>query len=406
MRKYILILFALLFSLNSLAIKVLLADDELNIAITATGSFVVVDSNESDAAKNKHYKFDKGSFTIQSIDENCVKFDTIRIAENLVIMPDSGTIFTTDKTEKNAYTGTLITRPANNGFRLIEIVGLEEYLYGVLPFEMSASWPLEALKVQAVAARTYAARNLIEPEDFDFDVYSGVMSQVYKGAGNIINPQNRKIYQNVIAAVDETQNQVLTYDGKLFTAYFHSNCGGFTGPPVWNKPEDDIKPLAGAECGACVKLDFKNKNWSHTFTNEQIQAFTSTLYTDESKDKAVLETFNGKISQISIDKKTIDGRSISFMFTSENGNTATATCQDLRLGIGAGKLKSCNIDKITKEKNGSFSFSGRGFGHGVGMCQMGAKRLADEGKKYKTILSIYYPESEVMDYRDRANALK
>ncbi len=416
MKKLTLILGFLCFAAaNGNAVKVLLSDNETVVVITASGAFTVRDANNG-ISQGRSYQIKKGGvYTIKATGENCVKFDSIHIKDDLYLIPEAGTTFTTNKTGKNTYTGTLKTRPSAEGFKLIEEIGSEEYLYGVLPFEMSAGWPLEALKVQAVAARTYAAGSLENPEDPDFDVYSGVMSQMYKGTGNIIDPQNRATYAGVIAAVDGTKGEVLTYKGVMFTTYYHSNCGGSTCAAVWGKPEDDIEPLRGSFCGACVRAgDFKNKTWSYTFTNAQIQNFTATLYTDVSRtafeqymaqvekdstfngNAPALEMFSGKVTAIVPVEKTADGRAVNVMFVSAGGDTATTTCQQFRLLIGAGKLKSCNLDVITQGSDGSFTFSGRGFGHGVGMCQVGAKRLAEDGKSYRDILAVYYPGAEII----------
>ena len=399
--KKIIIVFCILFSaINASAIKVLLAEGSKEITISANGRFVVKNLEDE-------VLFNAISFSINWISENRILLNSDTIKNSLKVFPANSVLFSTNKTGQNRYTGNLIIRSDSMGLRLIEEIDFEEYLYGVLPYEMSASWHIEALKVQAVTARTYAARNLIAPEGEDFDVYSGVMSQMYKGTGNIF--ENKNTYGNVIKAVDETKGQVLAYNGKMFTTYYHSNCGGHTGPPVWNKIEDEIPPLQGTNCDACLRAgNFKNKTWSHTFTSEHIQQFASTLYTDESKQilekdslqkNVALKKISGKITNIKPIEKTVDGRVVLLAIISENGDVATISCQELRLGIGAGQLKSCNLDIIKKENDGSFSFSGRGFGHGVGMCQIGAKQLAEEKKKYDEILRFYYQGAEIIDYK-------
>ena len=392
MKKNLIIIYILFSAINANAIKVLLSEGKKEITISTNGHFVVTN------LENERL-FNGGSFSVNWISENLMLLKSDTIKGSLRVIPTDLTLFTNNKTGQNKYAGNLIIRSDSAGLRLIEEIDFEQYLYGVLPYEMSASWHLEALKVQAVTARTYAARNLIAPEGEDFDVYSGVMSQMYKGTGNIISDKNT--YKNVIKAVDETKGQVLAYNGKMFTTYYHSNCGGYTGPPVWNKPEDEIPPLQGTNCGACLRAgNFNNKTWSHTFTNEHIQRFASTLYTDESKkDSVILKKMSGKITNIKPVEKTADGRVVLLAITSENGDVASISCQELRLGIGPGQLKSCNIDVIKKESDDSFSFSGRGFGHGVGMCQIGAKQLAEEGKKYDEILRFYYPGTEIVDYQ-------
>jgi len=95
---------------------------------------------------------------------------------------------------------------------------MEEYLYGVIPMEVSFEWPLEALKAQAVVSRTYAARNLGKYEEKGYDLSATFLSQVYGGS----NCENQKTTK----AVDQTKGEVIVYNGRPITAVFHSTCGG------------------------------------------------------------------------------------------------------------------------------------------------------------------------------------
>src|SRR3989344_1173576 len=122
-------------------------------------------------------------------------------------------------------------------------IGIEDYLYGVLPHEVAFWWPTEALKAQSVAARTYALYQAQVSRAAEFDVKSGTSSQVYGGTAKERFRTNR--------AVDETRGQVLTYQGKLFPAYFHATCAGKTAAAeeLW---KIDLPPLAGgAKCRYC-----------------------------------------------------------------------------------------------------------------------------------------------------------
>src|SRR3989338_2154019 len=136
----------------------------------------------------------------------------------------------------NLYKGDIIIKATEEGkLDIIESLSLEEYLYGVLPSEMSPDWPLEALKAQAVASRTYAMK-YINPAR-DYDITNGVEMQVYKGT--------TRINSRIMEAVNSTRGEVLKYKGKLVTAFFHACCGGHTASVKSAWGEDVIKPLYG-----------------------------------------------------------------------------------------------------------------------------------------------------------------
>ncbi|HOX30863.1 MAG TPA: SpoIID/LytB domain-containing protein, partial [Spirochaetales bacterium] len=138
---------------------------------------------------------------------------------------------------------------------VIEEVGLEEYLYGVLPLEMGPNWPLEALKAQAVVARTYTLAHRKRFNDSGYDLSADVKSQVYGGS--------TYDYPSVLEAVRSTAGEVLTYKGKLVDAYYHAACGGHSTSPQWN--DDVIKPLRGVFCKFCKSSN--NYDWSATIKN-------------------------------------------------------------------------------------------------------------------------------------------
>ena len=144
------------------------------------------------------------------------------------------------------YRGALILEPVPHGrMDVIEQLDLEEYLYGVLPREVGADWPLDALKAQAVVSRTYVLANLATDPDQRFDVSSGVSDQVYGGREDEAPPASQ--------AVDQTRGEVLVDKlGKPFLAFFHSSCGGQTETPeyVWTGrvPEEDYAASTDAYC--------------------------------------------------------------------------------------------------------------------------------------------------------------
>ncbi|MSR77626.1 MAG: SpoIID/LytB domain-containing protein, partial [Candidatus Omnitrophica bacterium] len=129
---------------------------------------------------------------------------------------------------------------ADGTLLIVNEIPIEDYLKSVLPSEMSAEWPIEALKAQAVAARTYALFKMIENQNEKFDLRKDVISQSYKG----------KALERIAStrAVKETQGQVLSYRGKVFPSFFHSTCGGHTAniADLWDMQEHPS--LRGVEC--------------------------------------------------------------------------------------------------------------------------------------------------------------
>ncbi len=340
-------------------IKVLIAEDKTNLSVLASGPISIEES-----AGGKKYKTPKGgAFKITKTDGQII-IGSLKTKKGAVIKPKAGTIFTINK---NQYNGALVVLPSKKGFNVIEELDLESYLYGVLPYEMSASWHKEALKAQAVTARTYTLKNIETKPNADFDLYSDVRSQMYKGSV--------KIYDNVKEAVDATRGLVLKYDDKLFYTYYHANCGGHTDPMPWVK--DNPKPLKGVKCG--YDKDSRSYNWQYTVPLAAINNYLKA------------QKIPGKFKSIKRGKKASSGRSISLLITTSKGKYYTA-CNSFRLSVGSTKFKSCFITDISGQK-----FTGRGYGHGAGMCQDGAHGMAKAGKNYKEILKHYYPSSKLTE---------
>ncbi len=266
---------------------------------------------------------------------------------------------------------------------IIEVLPMEKYLMGVIRREMSPKWPLEALKAQAVAARSYAYANLRPTQPYDLT--ADVRSQVYAG---IENPE-----ENVVKAVEKTENIVLKDDDKVLIAYFHSHCGGMTETPdnVWENyrtkrvpvPSPFKKPVEDKYCAKAAPAE--HKSWSISIPDSTILSLAKKK---NSKVKKV-----SKLAKINKDKS---GRAISINATT-NTKTVKIDVKELREAVGATKFKSSFITGISRNKSG-WTIKGKGYGHGVGMCQWGAKAMADSDKDYKQILKHYYPGAKIEKY--------
>lgn len=236
---------------------------------------------------------------------------------------------------------------------------LETYVSSVLAGEVPSSWPQAALQAQAVAARTFAILRMKERKNQAFHVQSSVMDQVYKNHKN----------QSFTDAARSTAGQVLFYEDRLAETSFHSTCGGKTSDShsIWGRP---YQHLQGVTCNYC-----KNSNtyeWSEVIGLEEI----------ESKLKQ-------KVSDIKIISRSADGRVQSLELIGGK-NPVRMSGHEMRMAIGPMRIKSTLLSKI-KVSGKKLYIAGRGFGHGVGMCQHGANGMAQAGKSYQEILQFYYP---------------
>ena len=335
-------------------VRVLLHQPHEELTIKVSGPF-----SFTDLADNKKYKSPKsGSFKIVKSANN-LQIGSLRTPKGAMIgLNNNSDYFDIGGVH---YHGPLLATFSTAGeLNIIEKIDLEEYLLGVLPYEMSHSWPLEALKAQAVAARTFTLKTMQDTRNKDFDLYSDVRSQMYKGTV--------KTYDSIKKAVGATKGEVLKYKGEMFHTYYHANCGGHTNG-------DGIKPLSGAKCGYCK--DSASYTWAKTLPKESVNNYLKK------------NNIKGEIKKIEVGKTLTGGRASTLILTTTK-EKKEVSCPAFRLAVGPTVLKSCYITKADGLK-----LQGRGYGHGKGMCQDGAKGMALDGKYYKDILAHYYPDAKI-----------
>ena len=362
MKKFIIVLtlfLGLLSAAQAQSIKILIGETQNNVPVKASGPFTVKDLNGG-----KKYKLTKGGTFKVSRQGKEISAGTVKSSEGIEITLKSDDDFFTFK--GNTYNGKLLLLAGSKGVNIIEETDLESYLCGVLPYEMSYSWPVEALKAQAVAARTYTLKTLEDKKVKDFDLYSDVRSQMYKGSV--------KTYDSVKEAVEGTKGEVLKYKDELFYTYYHANCGGHTDAMPGAK--DPIKPLQGAKCVYCKES--KSAHWSTTLSKETINSFLKA------------NGIKGNLKKIKIGAKFKSGRAKTLHIITDKQKVYVG-CNDFRISVGSTRFKSCFITDID-----GLSFEGKGYGHGAGMCQDGAKGMALDDKNYKEILETFYPSSDLV----------
>jgi stage II sporulation protein D len=260
------------------------------------------------------------------------------------------------------YRGRVMVTLEEGQLTAVNYVDLEKYLYSVVGSEMPTSWPQAALQSQAVAARSYALYKRSRTRSPLYDLDATTASQVYKG---IVQEA-----PSTIAAVDTTANQVVTYNGQVIEAIFHSSSGGYTenAGEVWSS---DVPYLQGVE-------DYDQNapvyRWQETFSLSEFSDKVSSVGNVRSIGTPVLTT-RGRVSSISI--------------TGDDG-TETLKGQDIRRALG---LRSTRFT-ITISAN-QVTIDGFGFGHGVGMSQWGARSLAEQGWGFEQILEHYYQSTAI-----------
>jgi len=288
---------------------------------------------------------------------------------------------------KACYPGSILFRAVNGKLDAINSVDVEDYLRGVVPYEIGKldSSRIEALKAQAVAARTYAYKHFNSRETMGFDVYADTKDQVYKGLESATPLTD--------AAVKATAGVVMTYNGEFIIAYYHSTCGGITETlATWNRadlPYLKSKPDRRAS-GKPWCDESSYTQWERRFADKEL---VKLFKTNVSEAKAVFSEKSGadfkKIKSIKVKDKLKSGRIMTLRVETDKGHFDVLTDRTRWLFKKAGTILPSSFFSV--KKNGKeWVLTGTGFGHGVGMCQMGVRARAQAGQSYQEILSHYY----------------
>jgi stage II sporulation protein D len=304
-----------------------------------------------------------------SVDRVSLQWGHMRVPLPATIRSDRAVVL-----EGRPYYGHLLIQ---DGY-VINIIPIDVYTVGVLSAEVPASWPIEALKAQAVVSRTYAYNRILRNQNSPFDAGSSEMYQKYEyGEGSTALEE----------AVMATKDEVLLYRDEPIEAFFHSCSGGRT-ESSRDVFQDDLPYLRSIPDPYCAKDE--RFAWSYRVDAEQIGRILRELGMVD--DQAVT------VRDIRAAGKTGSGRVKDFLISLEQGGQVVVGGNQLRLALDPTLFKSLLITRIEGESssNGmSFLFQGRGYGHGVGMSQWGAKGMADRGFSYRKILAYYYPGTRI-----------
>ncbi len=265
------------------------------------------------------------------------------------------------------YRGVLEVSAADRGLLVINELPLEEYLIGLINCEISSAWPMEAIKSQAVIARSYAIYQKQARRGAPYQLESSVLDQVYEGC-DIEDSRAAR-------GVQETAGEVLTYDDKVIQAFYHSNCAGHTenSKNVWGLA---LPYLRGVPCQYC--LDANPINWEQILPLKKVEAAL----------RAAGFQVAG-LRELKVQGRNESGRAQEVLASGAKGKTATIPAVAFRKALGYGVVKSTKFE--IRMSGEDALISGSGSGHGVGLCQWGAKQRALDGFQYREILSYYYP---------------
>ena len=270
-----------------------------------------------------------------------------------------------------SYRGTVeLRRKAGGKLMVVNDLDIEDYLKGVIPAEIPFDWEEEALKAQAVASRSYALYQKRKAGNRPYHVLATVDSQMYLGKSAERGPSSR--------AVESTRGLVVTYAGEIIPAFYHASCGGHTedAAALWGLDEPYLK---GVDCD-CQEIS-RYGLWERRFRLPVVEA--------------ALRRHGYRISGITgveIGAMTAAGRVKNVVFLHAGGRTSVPS-EALRAALGYSRIPSIFFEP--ELAGGELVFSGRGLGHGVGLCQWGAKTLARRGFDFRAILEYYYPGTTV-----------
>lgn len=271
----------------------------------------------------------------------------------------------------------IIPRPT--GCDVVNTVDLESYLDALVNSEFSAAWPTEAIAAQVIAARTYALYQMQERKRGDFDVDSTERDQVYQGASRE-DVRSRRV-------VEQTRGLVLTANARPLKAFYHSTCGGRTELPerVWGRSYSGFKRVS--KCPYCASSP--RYHWELDVAGSELARALKLSGADTIRSVELERSANGRILRVKVSISDSNAASVRTEWVDSNL---------FRSRLGVDRIRSTAFEVFTYAAPSGetrWRFEGRGSGHGVGLCQWGAKVMGERGFSLKQILTQYYPDAQI-----------
>jgi stage II sporulation protein D len=379
---------------NATAVSVGLVVDTTAVEIGSAGAFTVHTEDGREvgrAAGGQTIEFRDAGSTVSMASRGGGQVAAGGLRPPLLVRAAQGGTLTV---RGQPYRGELRVQQApGGGLTVVNRLDMETYLQGVVPREIGR-FDLdiyEAIKAQAVAARTYAYTYLGRRAQQGFDVYATTEDQVYGGAGAENETVNR--------AVRETSGEILAYNGQPITAYYHSTCAGHTAAidEVWNNaPVPYLVAVRDVDAGGQAYDRVSSRfSWTVRWTHDQLVGILNTTLADSLRGRRI-----GRIEDMRVQQRTPSGRVRALRLQTDAGSFTLGKdrIRWILRPTAATTLNSSKFDVELVRSGGRVSeivATGGGWGHGIGMCQVGAMGRARVGQDYRTILRTYYPGTQI-----------
>lgn len=332
----------------------------------------------SGSYKLNNLPLQSGTILKLNVGETGIWVDGISYSE-LQLVPDNlaNTSTINNGIRELSYLGNLDFKIEGPNIMVYNTIDMENYLKGVVPYEMSNSYPLEALKAQAVAARNFALKKIGTRASYGYDFDDTILFQVYGG----YNPS----YANAIKAVDVTRGVVLLYNNELVEALYSASHGGYSeaSENVWGNYSPYLRAKADS---------YENDSWPYgdiLLTAQEIEAKLKTKgYIDINDMFIRLDLDNisrfesGRINSIPVIYRNTEGVEFVRYISKDSARTFLSF---------PSSMYTISYDM----ENNLYRFSGKGYGHGLGMSQVGAKNRANSGQTFQDILAFYYSSTQL-----------
>ena len=333
------------------------------------------------------------------------------------------------------YGGFEYNRISGNNMNVINVVGLTDYIKGVIPYEVNPNWPIESQKAQALCAKCYTVNSMGKHKSKGFDLCNTTDCQMYQGTNNATVTSNE--------AVDAVEGLFVLYDGKICTTYYHASSGGYTenAGNIWGKDVPYLKAVEDTYLKSTrpfsVTLNLEQITWilqTKGLIDAEVEDLYVSKYSDVGNvlaltvelDNGTTKTFTGDRARTALNSTTLGVTIGSHRYTINGGSTEdTVTINGTQVELddlyvlGDGKkakkidvedgvvaLTANGIEEVTitepakvERDDGIYVITGTGSGHNIGLSQEGARSMAEEGFTFEEIIEFYFTDVEV-DYYD------
>lgn len=377
----------------------------------------VLIKNKDDITYSKLYLTSDKAYTVGSTKTKAKKVTDIakllgdaKEGEEVLISSGQGMLYLCDKKgtyQTKGYEGDFLVTRKGDGYVLVNELPIETYLRYVLPSEMPTYFSYEALKAQAVCARTFAYKQMRQNAyaEYGANLDDSTAYQVYHASST---------YEVTDQAVRDTEGIVITKDGALIDCYYYSTSPGYSeNLEVWDARSPEY--LQAENHTKEKTIDLSKKKAFHAFINREPDSYdvkspyyrwSATISADLGMDAEY-----GRLEKITVNDRSASGYVLSLTITFEHGERTYGKENEIRFALGK-YVKSVTLSdgstrsvpgsvpsacfEVVSQKDGVIELKGGGFGHGIGMSQYGADAMGSEGKSWQEIIAFYYKDTELV----------